>query len=72
MADLIHDIEAFCKRQDMSPWQFGLLALNDKPFVKQVKDGRRVWPETEEKVRQFIAAYKPPAARAPRERGVAA
>lgn len=42
----------------MSPWQFGVLALNDKPFVKQVRDGRRVWPETERKIRSFMAAYR--------------
>jgi hypothetical protein len=59
MADLIHEIEAFCEAQDMSPWQFGVLALNDKPFVKQVRDGRRVWPETEAKVRSFMASYSP-------------
>lgn len=57
MADLIHDIEVFCEQQSLSPWQFGLLALNDKPFVKQVKEGRRVWPETEAKVRRFMSTY---------------
>ena len=59
MADLIHDIEAFCAKQKMSPWQFGLLALNDKPFVKQVRNGRRVWPDTEAKIRHFMATYRP-------------
>lgn len=58
MADLIHDIDTFCQRHEMSPWQFGVLALNDKPFVKQVRDGRRVWPETEAKVRAFMASYR--------------
>lgn len=42
----------------MSPWQFGVLALNDKPFVKQVRDGRQVWPKTERKVRCFMATYR--------------
>jgi hypothetical protein len=60
MADLIHDIDEFCKAHSMSPWQFGVLALNDKPFVKQVKDGRRVWPETEAKVRRFMREYRRP------------
>lgn len=59
MDDLIHDIDAFCEAQGMSPWQFGLLALNDKPFVKQLRDGRRVWPATEARVRDFMATYAP-------------
>lgn len=59
MTDLIHDIEAFCERQNLSPWQFGILALNDKPFVKQIREGRRVWPGTEAKIRHFMATYRP-------------
>lgn len=59
MADLIRDIDAFCEKQGMSPWQFGVLALNDKPFVKQVRAGRRVWPETEARVRHFMRTYRP-------------
>jgi len=57
MDDLIHDIDAFCEAQGISPWQFGLLALNDKPFVKQLREGRRVWPHTEAKVRDFMTSY---------------
>lgn len=60
MSNLVHDIEAFCATNGLSPWQFGLLALNDKPFVKQLKDGRRVWPDTEAKVRDFMAKYTAP------------
>ena len=42
----------------MSQWRFGELALRDKPFVKQLQDGRRVWPETEAKVRKFMVSYE--------------
>lgn len=35
--------------------------MNDKPFVKQLEDGRRIWPETEARVRRFMATYKPDA-----------
>jgi hypothetical protein len=58
MTDLIHDIEAFLGRHAMSQSQFGLLALNDKPFVSQIKAGRRVWPETAARVRAWIAKYE--------------
>lgn len=61
MSNLLQDIEAFCTTHSLSIWQFGELALNDKPFVKQLQDGRRVWPETEAKVRRFMATYKPDA-----------
>lgn len=56
MANLIHDIDAFCKRHGISVSQFGLEALNDKPFVHQVRTGRRVWPETEKRVRDHMDA----------------
>jgi hypothetical protein len=62
MNNLLQDIEAFCDTHKLSIWQFGELALNDKPFVKQLQDGRRVWPETEAKVRRFMATYRPDAA----------
>jgi hypothetical protein len=58
---LVDDIKAFCGTHGLSIWQFGELALNDKSFVKQLEDGRRVWPETEAKVRRFMATYRPDA-----------
>ena len=64
MADLLHEIEAFCDAHDIAPSRFGLIALNDKAFVGQLRAGRRVWPETEQKVRRFMATYRPEAAAA--------
>lgn len=58
MASLLEEILTFCEAQDMSETRFGELALNDKPFVTQLKSGRRVWPETADKVRKFIAGYR--------------
>lgn len=59
MEQLITEIEAFCERHRMAETRFGLLAMNDKPFVKQLREGgRRVWPETEAKVRRFMAEYR--------------
>jgi hypothetical protein len=59
MSTLLHDIDAFRKRHKLSRSAFGQLALNDKAFVFQIEGGRRVWPETEEKVRDFMATYSP-------------
>lgn len=61
MATLLSDISDFCSRHDIAPSTFGSLALNDKAFVGQLRAGRRIWPETEAKVRAFMAAYRPDA-----------
>ena len=58
MDQLLTDIREFCTRHDMALTRFGELALNDKPFVSQLEGGRRVWPETEAKVRAFMASYR--------------
>lgn len=54
---LIRDIAIFCERFEMPDTRFGELALNDKPFLSQIRKGRRLWPETESKVRDFMASY---------------
>ena len=56
---LLDDIRAFCATHEMSIWQFGEMAMNDRSFVKNLAAGRRTWPETEAKVRRFMATYKP-------------
>jgi hypothetical protein len=61
MATLLDEILTFCAAHGMAESTFGERALNDKPFVSQLKSGRRVWPETEIKVRKFIAGYRPDA-----------
>lgn len=61
MTTLLQDIEAFLTKHEMGPTVLGHMALNDKHFVKNLREGRRVWPETEEKVRDFMAGYEPAA-----------
>lgn len=56
---LLDDIKAFCNTHGLSIWQFGEKAMNDKSFVKNLDVGRRMWPETEAKVRRFMATYRP-------------
>lgn len=62
MATLLDEIRLFCSTHDMAASTFGDKALNDKPFVLQLERGRRVWPETEAKVRRFMATYRPDSA----------
>lgn len=61
MPTLLEQIELFRAAHGISETRFGELALNDKPFVGQLKNGRRVWPETEAKVVRFMASYRPEA-----------
>lgn len=60
-------IDAFIGTHAMSPVTFGRLAMKDPHFVRDIRSGRRVWPETEAKVRQFMAQYQA----APAERAAA-
>ena len=55
MDTLLDDIESFLLAHDMSPTAFGSNALSDRHFVRQLRGGRRVWPETEQKARAFMA-----------------
>lgn len=54
MDTLLRDIEAFLKRHNMAPSSFGG-GLGDRHFVRQLRAGRRVWPDTEARVRRFMA-----------------
>jgi len=56
---VLTDIEAFLETHGMAPTRFGVDALGDRHFVKQLRAGRRTWPETEAKVRRFMATYRP-------------
>ena len=51
---LLDAIVAFTKASGMSEITFGRKAMSDPHFVRQLRNGRRVWPETEAKVRKFI------------------
>ncbi len=57
---LLRDVEAFLVAHTMAPTRFGVEALGDRHFVKQLRKGRRVWPETADRVRQFMVTYVAP------------
>lgn len=62
---LLDDIAMFIADHGLSERRFGELALNDKNFVPDIRGDkgtpRRIWPETEAKVRRFMATYRPEA-----------
>jgi hypothetical protein len=62
MSPLLPEIELFIATHGLSPTRFGQDALGDRHFVKQLRRGRRVWPETADKVRRFMATYRAEAA----------
>jgi hypothetical protein len=59
MASILEDIEAFIAAKEISPTAFGDMASNDRHLVRQLRSGRRLWPETEAKIRKFMAEYTP-------------
>jgi hypothetical protein len=59
MQQLLNDIELFLSTHGMKPTAFGEKALGDKHLVRQLRAGRRVWPETENSIRQFMVSYRP-------------
>ncbi len=58
MSSLLNEIEAFMATHDLSEWQFGERAMGDRRFVKELRKGRRCWPETAQRARNFIATYR--------------
>lgn len=56
---LVDAISTFIEDHAMSPVTFGRKAMRDPHFVNQLQKGRRVWPETEARVRDFMATYTP-------------
>lgn len=56
---LLEAIDEFLEQVSMSPVTFGRKAMGDPHFVRDLRDGRRVWPETEERARNFIQTFPP-------------
>jgi len=58
MASLLAEIEAFCRAFDLTESAFGTKALGDKHLVHQLRDGRQLRFETEQKVRVYMMANR--------------
>lgn len=54
-ADLLKEIERFMAQQGIGEHRFGMLAANNGRLVERLRDGRRIWPETEDRIRAYIA-----------------
>lgn len=58
-AKLLSDIEAFLADTGMGVSYFGKIATGNSELVARLKEGKRCWPETEQKARSFMAGYQP-------------
>jgi hypothetical protein len=56
---ILTDIDAFLRVHKLSDSAFGRQALNDWKLIRQLRAGRRLWPDTEGRVRTFMAGYRP-------------
>ena len=54
---LLRDVDAFLSLTGMKPTNLGRGALNDPAFYIKLKRGRRLFSETEDKVRGFMRMY---------------
>lgn len=57
---LLAEIDAFLSIPGIgiSATRFGIEAMKDSKFVSALRNGRRVWPDTEQKVREYMRAEK--------------
>lgn len=61
---ILSEIEAFVDAHNMADSTFGREALGDWRLIDELRGKnrsrpRRLWPETEAKVRHFMATYRP-------------
>lgn len=53
--ELLSEIEAFLAESGMGETYFGKAAVGNSEVVPRIRKGGRVWPETENGLRSFIA-----------------
>lgn len=56
--DLLATIEAFLAGTGMGASYFGKAAIGNSEVVKRLRDGGRVWPETEASLRKFMLEHR--------------
>ena len=64
---LLTEIEAFLEETGMGPSYFGVRAVRNSLLVKRLGEGKKIWPDTEMKVRAFILSERSKPARKSRQ-----
>lgn len=57
---LLSDIDKFLTETGMGDFRFGLLSSRNGRLMERLRAGRRVWPETEQQIRDFMAEHRKP------------
>ena len=60
-------VERFLREQKLPPTKFGRLAARDPRLVLDMRMGREIRPEMEQKIRTFITLHSPHGETAKRE-----
>lgn len=55
---LLSEIDAFLAETGMGPSYFGKKAARNSEVVSRLREGRRIWPETEAEIRSFIRSRR--------------
>jgi len=53
------EIDRFLAKTGMKESSFGRGAVNDWKLIGDIRKGRRLWPDTEERIRTFMDSYEP-------------
>lgn len=56
--NILDEIEQFLQSEGIGEHRFGILAANNGRLVERLRSGGRVWPETEERIRAFMASRR--------------
>ena len=54
----LSEIDAFLAETGLSEYRFGFLAAQNGRLVDRLRANKRIWPETEVKVRAFMLARR--------------
>ncbi len=56
--DVLSEIDTFLTQHRMADSTFGRLAVNDGKFLRRIRAGGRMWPETVARVRAFMQQHE--------------
>jgi hypothetical protein len=54
--DILKDVDGFLGKTGMAESTLGRKALNDGKAIARLRAGKRMWPETIDKLREFMIA----------------
>lgn len=66
---ILVEIDAFMAETGIGGFRFGMLAIRNGRLVERLRSGGRIWPETEERIREFMVAERVRRALPASERG---